>query len=113
MSRFKKKREIAERDISKPCDLTTDATLSTFPIVCDYLTVDQYDDGKPRITATLLLFCEDGLLKGCLSDRDSDRVVFKQGDTLFDVLSSMERGLDEDTIDWRRSNKGKNKKRWS
>jgi len=73
------------------------------PQLWDMLTSPTYEDGTRRKTASLTLFFEEGQFKACLSDRDVDCVAFTSGDGLRDVLASLERRLQEGSLDWRQA----------
>jgi hypothetical protein len=70
---------------------------------------EQFDDGTPRKTATLLLFTDAGVLKGCLRDRETEETAWVSGDSLESLLDALEVGLQEGRLDWRKE--GKRKKR--
>jgi len=74
---------------------------SAFPQVCEYLTSELWEDGSPRRTSTLLTFCEQGLVKICLSDRAFNRNTFMGGQTFAEAICALEEGLARDRVDWR------------
>jgi len=47
------------------------------------------------------VFVEDGVLKGCLNDRDAERSVFLAADSLESLLDDLEAGLANDSLQWR------------
>ena len=59
--------------------------------------------GKPRDLATITLFAESGKLKVCLNDKDTDRVLFRSGDTLEEAMDALEEACRSDRADWRQS----------
>jgi hypothetical protein len=63
-------------------------------------------EGKARETGTVLIFCEDGLWKACISDRDNDRVLFRACGTLDGLWEALEGALESPAPDWR-ARKGK------
>lgn len=73
-----------------------------YPACWEYLTVRVFR-GQARTTATLLFFREDGQWKCCLCDRDTDRVLFRSGDSLEATLESLEGALASPRADWRPS----------
>lgn len=77
--------------------------LDLFPTVRDYLRDTSYEDGTPRVTATLLCFVEDGLVKLCLSDRAEGRALWMTGDTVEAACTSLEAALASGRADWRQS----------
>lgn len=72
-----------------------------FPEVWHYLSDTAYDDGSPRVVATLLVFTEGPCVKVCLSDRDVARKVFVTADGFYEALEALERALVADAADWR------------
>lgn len=67
----------------------------------EHLSASAYPTGEERETGTILLFAEGGRLKACVSDRDQNAVAFVTGSGLLSLLSSVEDGLRDDTLDWR------------
>lgn len=73
-----------------------------FPAVLTELSCVEFEDGQPREPSSLLIFAQDGLLKGMLRDKSNDRVAFVSGCSLEGVLEALERGLVKSDLDWRR-----------
>jgi hypothetical protein len=62
------------------------------------------EGGDEREPGSLIIFVDDfGLLKACLSDKDTGQVAFVSSDSLEGLLDASERGLAEDRLDWRPS----------
>lgn len=74
-----------------------------FSALIEFLTVVEWSAGVPRQPGTVLLFCDGGLWKLWVNDKDSDRSAFVTGPDVLSLLESVERGLREDTLDWRAS----------
>lgn len=74
---------------------------ATYPTLSDYLTSTHYEDRSPRTTSTLLIFCENGVLRMCVNDRDNNRSVFFTSETVEGVLLSAENALATRTADWK------------
>lgn len=72
-----------------------------YPTLWEHLSLRVYTDGGPRVTSTLLLFTEDGLVKCCLSDRDQNASGWSAGASLEECLQSLEDRLVAGTLDWR------------
>jgi len=85
--------------INKP--LVMSAWSESFPMLWDYLTTSVYDGGESRLTSSLTIFVQDGVLKACVNDRDLDRSAFFTGETMEDLLISVDDSLREDDCDWR------------
>jgi len=79
------------------------------PALVEYLTLDHYEDGASRETATLLIFAEEGRFKGCLNDRQEERVCWVSSGSLLGLIAELEANLEAGTADWRRSWKSKKK----
>jgi hypothetical protein len=80
------------------------------PALVDYLTSTKWGDGRPRQTATLHVFVDQGQLKCFLNDRAVGRSACVSASTLVGLLGVLEAGLRGDCLDWRwdtRKGKGK------
>jgi len=82
-------------------DLTEDDIFGDLPALREYLTERFYEDGTVRQTASLLVFCEDGLCKLMVNDREVGRVAFWSGESFTAVLAAAEAALAGDRADWR------------
>lgn len=69
----------------------------------EYLVLDRWDDGDPRRTSTLLLFCENGRWSVCLNDREAGRSAWASGETPEAALDALEDGLASGDANWRAS----------
>lgn len=74
---------------------------SMFPYLTEHLSHRTYDDGKPRLTSTLLIFVENDCLRMCLNDRDNSRSTFVNGETFDSAMLTLEQKLREGTAEWR------------
>ena len=77
--------------------------LAALPALFEYLSGDRYPDGSPRERSTMTVFCEDAVVKLCLSDRDQGRTLWRSARTLEDALLALEGAIQDGTADWRRS----------
>lgn len=57
--------------------------------------------GKPRKPGSLTLFCEDGKIKGALTDREMGMVAFLSSEGFLGLVEGLEKGLKGGTLDWR------------
>jgi hypothetical protein len=74
----------------------------SYPTLCEFLTLSQWEDGSPRVPGTAVLCPESGAWKLCLRDRDGGNFCFVSGKTPTDLLEAVERGLTgKSTLDWR------------
>lgn len=72
----------------------------THPALAEYLTLI-WDGQRRRQTCTLLLMADEGMWKGCLSDRDHDLVLWASAATLAGVYASLEASLASGDARWR------------
>jgi len=72
-----------------------------FPNLYDHLFATTYEDGSGRMTSTMLIFSENGVLKLCLNDRDNGRSVFITATEFLSLFSVIETGLASNSLDWR------------
>lgn len=111
MGRFVGK-PITEPGVSRPASkVVSDDFSKKHPALWEYLTVDRFDDGTARETATLLLFVEDGLVKGCLNDRAGARSCWVSATSMGGLLGLLEEALQSDQAEWRVKREGGPKKR--
>lgn len=75
--------------------------LAVCPCLWEYLTLDRWEGGGKRQTASLSFFVDDGNLKLCINDRALQRSAFLAVDTLESGLLALEAKLVEDGLDWR------------
>jgi hypothetical protein len=80
-----------------------------FPHLVDWMTSVTFDDGSKRKTATLFVFCEGGVVKGCLNDRDTEEALWAEGIGFVDFLDTLETSLAAENVAWR-AKTGKAKK---
>lgn len=81
-----------------------------YPLLTAYLEDDTWDDGATRETSTLLVFVENGVLKGCFNDRAMSRSVFVSSGSLAGLLEALECGLQDNSLDWRAKQQFKKRK---
>jgi len=60
-------------------------------------------DGKPRETASVTVFVEDGVCKAAFSDRDGGYVLFRSSPSLEGLWDALEDALTSGKADWRAS----------
>lgn len=71
-----------------------------YPALWEYLTCQLVDD-KGRLTSTLIMSCEDGMVKLCLSDRETNQVLWKSSRTTREAFQALEEALASGNADWR------------
>lgn len=94
---------------NSPADDVDSDFAGRWPAVWEYVTCRLFR-GCVRVTATLLFFREDGQWKLCVSDRDTERVLFRTGDTIEESLDAAEKALASPRADWRQSKRGYSRK---
>lgn len=76
------------------------AFAAKYPALHEYLTL-LWVDGKARQASTLLICADEGMWKGCLSDRDADMVLWGTGAGFLQVLETLEGQLASGQARWR------------
>lgn len=89
---------------------------STCPALIEFLTEREDEEGRPRVTSTLLIAAEDGLWKVCLTDRAQkggsfDYKLWKSGKTIMEALQAVDADLQEGKAEWRKYPKWEPQKR--
>lgn len=77
-----------------------------FPVLWEYLSGGQWEDGSRRETSTVTIFVEDGQVKLCLNDRELKRTTWSTGLTLEAAAEGLESRLRDDRAEWRGSKPG-------
>jgi len=115
MSRFAKKSERSETGGATLVGVVAESCKSAYPILLEYMSTTEFDDGAPRETSTVTFFVEHGSIKACLKDREEGCVAFVTGDSFEAVLDALEASLGAGDLDWRyqrqANNRGRGRKR--
>lgn len=77
------------------------AVPTLFPTLWCFLADVTWSDGSRRMTSTVNLFVEDGMVKLCLSDRDGGKTAWSTGPTLEAAATALESRLTDGTAEWR------------
>lgn len=72
-----------------------------YPTITEMLYATRYEDNTVRTTSTLLVFCDNGVLRICLNDRDNVRSAFFTGVTFEGALLSAENALAAGLVEWK------------
>lgn len=80
------------------------------PTLWEFLTLEAYEDGTERRLPTITLFVSPVGLQACLNDRDQSLAAFVTSGTVDGLWAALEKGLAEDSLDWRRSSAPPQKK---
>lgn len=76
----------------------------SYPTLHAYLTRLDDDAGKKRITATVMIFCEDGVAKGALRERNHDLTLWMTSSSILGLFEALEEALKKRPIEWRKNN---------
>ncbi|AYP28967.1 MAG: hypothetical protein [Circular genetic element sp.] len=106
-----KKRDIAVGDAGGSVNVSAGKWGSAFPSLWEFLTSAKYPDGSSRILGSLSIWVDVGCIKACLNDRDQGLVAFATADSPEGLWSALEKGLRDDTLDWKRGSQPPQKKK--
>lgn len=81
--------------------LTDPDFASHWPSLWEHLTAVKWDDGSPRRTSSLLVFSQDGVLKGMLRDQEAALCLWVAGATYQGLLDALEAGCCDPDTEWR------------
>lgn len=84
-------------------EVMTDEFAQRFPVLCEWLYTDRWDDGTPRVLPSINLFVELGAFKCFLNDRDLSRSACLTGATVGQLFATCERRLAAGDLEWRPS----------
>lgn len=83
-----------------------------FPTLIEYLTATQYPDGSKRETSSLIVVADAGGWRGCLSDKDNGRSLWKASDSVLGLLMALEQAAaEDDPAAWRQQGSTAGKRR--
>ena len=97
-----RRRDEARADGAPPGGFVGDELAASLPCLWEHLSEGRYPDGSNRKLSTLTLFCDAGVVKVCLNDRDQGLTAFASGPGLQGALVALEMGLAKDSLDWRK-----------
>jgi len=95
--------EAQRRQVQGP---EAEAWVRAHPALWEYLTLEAFDDGTKRQTATVCLFVEDGFVKIALQDRQEGRSLWVSSPSPEGGFDALEAHLAQGTGEWRRSRNG-------
>jgi hypothetical protein len=100
--RFAKPETYGRQQGARSTVARVDHVEATLPALVAFCADGSWADGSIRITGTLTVFVESGQWKCCLTCRGTSRKAFVSAQTLQELLSRVDQGLDMDDLDWRR-----------
>lgn len=71
------------------------------PNLFAFLTDTKYDDGSPRMTGSVSIFTQVGVLKACIADKDNKRIAFVEALSLCELVQMIEDAICNDSTDWK------------
>lgn len=105
-----RKRDRASYETEGGEEVAPDALAKKLPSLWEFLTVAKYEDGSKRVLGTLIVFCDAGMVKGFVNDRDAGLSACVTSTGLLALLEAVNDGLEGDTLDWRSSDRSKKKR---
>jgi hypothetical protein len=96
-----RKADMDGRGGGAPKPLTDPAFAGEYPLLWSYLTQNKWEDGTPRQTASILIFSDDGILKGMLRDREAGLCLWVAGATMDGLFVALEGSVGDPRADWR------------
>jgi len=72
-------------------------------LLAGWLTETAWDNGEERTPGSLLIFAQDLRWKAMLCDKDGDNIAFVTAETFKGLLEALEKGLRNNSLDWRPS----------
>jgi hypothetical protein len=80
------------------------ADAASWPCLLEYLTATVYPDGQARETSAVIIVCDAAGWRGCVSDKDNGRTLWRAATTLEGLLLSLEEALaTDDPAAWRQA----------
>jgi hypothetical protein len=86
-------------------DPVDDKMRKNYPTLWSYLSESAWPDGEVRKRSSLVVFCEDSMVKACLSDRELEVSLWAASGSFLGVLEALEGRLTEDQPEWRAAKK--------
>jgi len=72
-----------------------------WPVICEHLGHDFWDDGSPRELSTLTVSSDGGLCKVALNDLAGRRSAYATAGSFVGAMDSLEAALAEERVSWR------------
>lgn len=96
-------RKPGERVVSgrSTADVDDGEAKKRYPVLWEYLTATAYPDGVAREPASLLIFWQEGMLKGMLRDKDAGLCLWGAAKGLFPLLEQLDGMAGDPASEWR------------
>jgi len=78
-----------------------DTFSSEYPVLWSHLTQVEWSKDEPRETSSLLVFHQDGMLKGMIRDREAGLCLWMAAGSMTGLLGALEAGLCDPQAEWR------------
>jgi len=83
-----------------------------YPVLCEHLGDERWEDGTPREPSTLGIKSEEGRIVVSVNDKELNRSLYRSGGTVDEALKAIEKAIIDPKADWRYwSGKGGRKKK--
>ena len=79
-----------------------DALSRDFPNLWDFLTQSAWEDGSRRETGSMLIFCDDGVIKTMVKDRDRGLCLWLTAPGLHTLFQVADAGVIDPSADWKK-----------
>jgi len=73
-----------------------------FPVLFEVLSNTEPIEGKPRVTASMMIITEDGVAKAGLRDRQTNLSLWVSSETILGVFAALEKALSQSPVPWRK-----------
>lgn len=73
-----------------------------YPDLYEFLSEQEWEDKKKRVTGTLIIACEGRSIKAKVCDRDGKRGAWVTAELFTDLLKRIDTALNHDDLDWRK-----------
>lgn len=72
-----------------------------YPLLWDHITAVEWEGGEKRDPSSLLIFRDEGVLKGMLRDKDAGLCLWMAAPSFMGLLEAIEGALDDPETEWR------------
>jgi len=105
-----KKRDAAVESAGGPAKIKENLWTRSYPTLWEFLSTDTFEDGSARRLPTVTIFLGSDGLQACLNDREQGLAAFVTSNSMDGLWQALEKGLKDDSLDWRRSSSPPQKK---